>query len=119
MHECIEFLAGEPVFTHQLAYKPFWEELSAAVRFQVPTLDTPAITVIAIGTMLELVNGKKNKVELDNLIAGWLSKYVWPICGRTVELVSMPNVRTATDSFTKPLEGKPVMIVELPAKDQA
>jgi hypothetical protein len=118
MHECIEFLAGEPVFTHQLAFKPFVDECADAVRFQCPALDVPEITVFAIGELLLMIEGKRAP-EVDNLILGWLSKRIWPACGRTVTIVSMPNMKAAADSFIKPLEGKPVIIIGLPTKEQS
>jgi len=110
MHECVEFLAGEPVFTHQLAYKAFTEELKKAVLFQCPTLDSPEISVTAIGKLVLMLE-RAPKNDVGNLIKGWLEKYVYPVAGREMNLEPMPNMRHAEESFTKPLDGKQVIVV--------
>ena len=110
MHECIEFLAGEPVFTHQLAYRPFYDELQAAVKAQVPSFEDPRIAVLAFGKLLLLLDSC-TEGNAWNLILGWLSSDVYPICGETVSLVPMKEARNIAASFTEPLKDKDVLFL--------
>jgi len=117
MHECIEFLVGGPVFTHQLAHRPFYEELQNAVNSQVPSFSDPEIAVLTIGKLLLMLESCEKK-DVDNLLLGWLSSEVYPICGETVSLVPMAECRTLAASFTEPLKGKDVLFISASEQDR-
>src|SRR5678815_2605033 len=72
MHECIEFLTGEPVFTHQLAFKPFVEHLKVSVLGQHPILDSPEVAVTALGKLILMLDTEAGKANPGALIKGCL-----------------------------------------------
>jgi hypothetical protein len=102
MHECIEFLAGEPVFTHQLANRDFVDELASAVRFQLPALDSleTQAAVERLCTLLSSIRGQ----QANDALMNWVAESIWPIHGTSVKLISMPNMRHAEKAFVEPLK---------------
>lgn len=93
LHEFVEFVAGEPVFTHQLAHRAFVQELKDGVFRQYPQLkaiDESGVT-------------KDNWQEFRD-------KYVEAL-GPTLDISPLAIVREAERSFTEPLEGKNVIVV--------
>ncbi len=96
MHECIEYLCGGPVFTHQLAHRPFYDQLVAAVTTQHPDFEVSPAGI----------NESNWKAFRDQQIAR---------LGTSRELIPMAELMTARgDSFTEPLKGKQVIEVEVP-----
>lgn len=96
MHECAEFLCGESVWTHQFAYEPFNAELKRAVLVQHP--------------QLEPVTGES--VTTDNWQA-FLADQTRQF-GELFNLIPMAEtVTTLAEAFTKPLEGKEVLFLEV------
>ena len=93
MHECIEFLAGEPVFTHQLAHRPFYEQLRKAVIVQHPDLDVNADHV---------TTGNWEKFRDECVAKVGLYRDIIPM-GAMMD--------SKEESFTEPLKGKKVIII--------
>ena len=94
MHELAEWLCGSPVFTHQFAYRPFVDELRDCVIKQHPSLD---------------ING--DAVTTENW-QEFRDKQLAAL-GPQFELVAMTHTgQHSADSFSKPLEGKNVIVLD-------
>lgn len=92
MHECCEFLAGQPIWTHQFAYRPFLDELKAAVLAQHPELKT----VDASGVTPD---------NFREFSATQIQRF-----GAALDLIPMSALITrAHDAMTEPLRGKKVI----------
>lgn len=97
VHRCVEFLNGGPVWTHQMAHKPFVDELKQAVLAQYP--DLAAVDPESIDT----ANWQTRRDEL-------IREY-----GATRELAPARSITHYQDAMTKPLEGKEVIVVNSPS----
>ena len=96
VHECCEFLVEGPIWTHQFAYKPFWQELKHAIVSQHADLAIEAPADIC----------ETNYQE-------WVAEQI-KVLGLSREIRSCPELfKTRSDSFTKPIEGKPVIILDM------
>lgn len=94
MHECVEFLVGEPVFTHQFAFKPFADEIAASILEQHPALrafDASAVT----------------RENWRSCLADAERKF-----GKTLA-VHPQRAKHIGASFTEPLRGKKVLVVDV------
>lgn len=111
LHELVEFLAGEPVYTHQMAFRPFVEDLRSSAIAQHPKLASPEMTA-AREELTVTLNGCPQK-EVANFISGWLSRNVYPLIGRTLPISPAKSLQNMAESFTEPLKGKSVIVVEV------
>ncbi len=96
MHECVEYLAGQPVFTHQLAFKPFVDQLKAAVVTQYPDLAVNSDHVTPENWQ---------QFRADCIAKLGHSRDIIPMVALTADTIG--------DSFTEPLEGKKVIGIEV------
>lgn len=94
MHQCAEYLAGEPVWTHQFAYKAFNDELAKAVLSQHPDLadvDPETITT---------ENWEARRAEFIRRFGP--TRKLTPIRG---------GAKTTKAAMVEPLRGKKVIVV--------
>ena len=95
MHEFAEFLSGSPVFTHQFAHKPLWDEWKRGIFAQRP--------------------------ELEPIDASAVNKDNWTIfrdtqlatLGPTLDIAPLAEIATLASSLTEPLQGKPTLFIKL------
>lgn len=123
MHECVEFLAGGSVFTHQFASKAFAEHLKVSVIGQQPRVNAPEVQT-AVTELIALLKIQKDNVNritsapvsknaVNTLIRDWLTKSIYPLMGEQLELVTVGvSGDLARESFTEPLKGKKVIFVK-------
>jgi hypothetical protein len=86
MHDLAEFLAGEPVYTHQLAHEAFAQELREGIYAQEPSLrdlDASKVTTANWKTYRDV----------------WIRTF-----GETITLRPLGTLKTVGKSFTEPLK---------------
>ena len=98
MQELAEFLSGSPVFTHQFAHKPLWEEWRRGLLAQLPQIES---------VNAEAVTKENWEQFLKQQIAAF---------GPTLEVAPLSRLETLGDAFTKPLEGKQVLVLDASQK---
>jgi len=93
MHECIEYLVGTSVWTHQLADRKFVDELKAAVIRQHSALVEFDADVVTTENWQDIVKAATKKF------------------GATLALHPMGEPEHYEGAFTRPLKGKKVVVV--------
>lgn len=84
MHEFIEFIAGHPVWTHELADKSFADRLAADCIAQYPKLEEMPVK------FLSLCLERTPKDSVPTMIKEWVACCVVPIMGATL-MMSPPE----------------------------
>lgn len=94
MRECVEFLVGVPVFTHQFADRAFANELKEAVLKQHPQLADFNANAISTKNWQQIVKTADQKY------------------GASLSLRPMGEPEHYEGAFTRPLKGKKVLVID-------
>lgn len=99
LHECVEFLTGGPVWTHEFASRPFMDMLAADVKRQHPFLaeiDVSDVTAENWLLKLEALNAlHPNRLSLEPI----------PDYGRT---------KHPLETLAEVAPGKPAIVLQVP-----
>src|SRR5580765_4272789 len=108
MHECIEYLVGAPVWTHQLGDHAFADALKQAVVEQHPQLKTFNAAAVTKQNWQQIVK------EAVKTYGDTLPLLPIALFGDTQQRVAVMKdlEKNYKDAFTKPLEGKNVIVVK-------